>query len=138
MNIQSFLSRSNTISRGSFQPAQAQAPGLSRNDSTRSGGSGLGYSSADVFETALGKKGPGPETAIRNSLAHAGVDQATSKEVMDAVRSGTPLPIALQNAGVTPEQHQSVMSSVQAQDPANARGVSSGISELIGSGERAE
>jgi hypothetical protein len=123
MNIQNLSSLSNTLSRGSFQPAQAQAPGLSRNDSTRSGGSGRGYSSADVFETALGKKkDAGPETAIRNSLAHAGVDQATSKAVMDAVRGGASLDSALQSAGVSPEQHRSVMESVRAQDPAHAGG----------------
>ncbi|HZN96022.1 MAG TPA: hypothetical protein VFB81_25075 [Myxococcales bacterium] len=128
MNIQGLSSRSNAFFSGA--PQAAQGLGKSTPQPLQSQGAGQGFPTGDAFEGLSSKRGPDlgggsnsagkrgdPATAIRDSLHHAGVDQATSQAVMDAVRSGTPLGTALQNAGVTPEQHQIVMSSVLAQDP---------------------
>ena len=116
MNIQGLSSQLSSISRGTFQPStqfSQSSQGLSP---------GRGYSSTDSFEGASTRRGPDLGTALRNSLAQAGVDPRMGTSVMDAVRGGTSLDSALKNAGVSPEQHKSVMTAVRAQDPANGPG----------------
>ncbi|HYV48473.1 MAG TPA: hypothetical protein VFA20_26620 [Myxococcaceae bacterium] len=118
MNINGFSSQISAFSGGpggvggSLPSSQSQ---LQRQDP------GVGFPRNDTFESKSPRQTPGLGGVLKDSLAHAGVSQAKSKAVMDAVRNGASLDSALQSAGVTPAQHRSVMDSVRAQDKRKQR-----------------